>query len=43
MTASDLPRSLCTSMRDASEVIHMLVPSAAADRPSRVAAYFHTT
>ena len=43
MTASTVPRSACTSIRAASEVIHMLVPSAAAERPSRVAAYFQMT
>ncbi|RAO59880.1 hypothetical protein PSN01_02558 [Micromonospora saelicesensis] len=43
MTASTVPRSACTSIRAASEVIHMLVPSAAAERPSSVAAYFQIT
>jgi hypothetical protein len=43
MIASTVPRSACTSARAGSEVIHRLVPSAAADRPSSVAANFHVT
>ncbi len=41
--ASHDARSSCTSARDASPVIHRLVPSAAADRPSRVVATFQVT
>ena len=44
------PRALMRSMistqtaaRASGPVIHRLVPSAAASRPSRVAAYFHVT
>jgi hypothetical protein len=43
MTASTSPRSRCTSARLASPVTQRLVPSAAALRPSSVAAYFHVT
>ena len=38
-----MPRSACTSARASGEVIHWLVPSAAAERPSRVAANFQIT
>ena len=41
--ASHSARSRCTSARAASPVIHRLVPSAAAVRPSSVAAYFQVT
>ena len=40
MIASTVLRSSCTSVRAGAEVIHWLVPSAAAERPSRVAANF---
>ena len=43
MIASTVPRSSCTSARAAADVIHLLVPSAAALRPSRVAANFQMT
>ena len=42
-TASRVARSRWTSARAASPVIHWLVPSAAALRPSRVVASFHVT
>ena len=42
-TASDSARSRCASARASGEVIHWLVPSAAAERPSRVAANFQVT
>ena len=42
-TASLSARSRATSARAASPVIHFDVPSRAADRPSRVAAYFQVT
>ena len=41
--ASTVLRSVCTSVRATAEVTHWLVPSAAADRPSRVAANFQIT
>ena len=41
--ASHSARSRCTSARDSGEEIQRLVPSAAATRPSRVAATFQTT
>ena len=41
--ASTVLRSSCTSVRAGGEVIHWLVPSAAADRPSSVAANFQMT
>lgn len=42
-TASASARSRCTSARDSAEVIQRLLPSAAAIRPSSVAAYFQRT
>ncbi len=43
MTASTEARRSWTSARASGEVIHRLVPSAAATRPSRVVAAFHVT
>jgi hypothetical protein len=42
-TASASARRRLASRRDSGEVIQAMVPSAAALRPSRVAAYFHVT
>src|SRR5690606_31140017 len=36
-------RIWCTSARESAELIHLLLPSAAADLPSKVAAYFQVT
>ena len=41
--ASTIARSACASARDAAEEIHRALRSAAATRPSRVAAYFQVT
>ena len=43
MMASTVERSCCTSARASGDVIHWLVPSSAAERPSNVAANFQMT
>ena len=43
ITAADRARKTCTRRRAVSPVIHILVPSAAAVRPSSVVAIFKTT
>jgi hypothetical protein len=43
MITSIVLRRVCTSVRAGAEVIHWLVPSAAAERPSSVAANFQVT